>query len=68
MTRPSAPPAALGETAAKYHTPRFALVPALRKELEVLVPADRHPGRAWKQGPALTVSPAPRTQRPVRIG
>jgi hypothetical protein len=57
-----------GKTAAKYHTPRFLLVPALREELEVLVPADRHPGRAWKQGPALAVVPAPRTERPVRIG
>lgn len=59
-----------GKTAAKYHTPRFVLVPALSEELEVLVPADRHPGRAWKQGPALTLTvvPAPRTERPVRIG
>lgn len=57
-----------GKTAAKYHTPRFVLVPALREELEVLVPADRHPGRAWKQGPALAAVPAPRTERPVRIG
>ncbi|MFJ4526415.1 recombinase family protein [Streptomyces sp. NPDC088810] len=40
-----------GKTAAKYHTPRFVLVPALREELEIPVPADRHPGRAWKQGP-----------------
>ncbi|MEV0972049.1 recombinase family protein [Microtetraspora glauca] len=51
-----------GKTAAKYHTPRFVLVPALREELEIPVPADRGPGRAWKQGPA------PRTERPVRIG
>ncbi|WP_167161581.1 recombinase family protein [Streptomyces sp. MBT27] len=57
-----------GKTAAKYHTPRFVLVPALREELEVPVPADRHPGRAWKQGPSLAVVPAPRTERPVRIG
>ncbi|GAA1001236.1 recombinase family protein [Streptomyces rhizosphaericus] len=57
-----------GKTAAKYHTPRFVLVPALREELEVPVPADRGPGRAWKQGPALAVVPAPRTQQPVRIG
>ncbi|WP_443072319.1 zinc finger domain-containing protein [Streptomyces sp. NBC_01485] len=57
-----------GKTAAKYHTPRFVLVPALREELEIPVPADRHPGRAWKQGPALAVVPAPRTERPVRIG
>lgn len=34
-----------GKTAAKYHTPRFVLVPALREELEVPVPADRLPGR-----------------------
>jgi DNA invertase Pin-like site-specific DNA recombinase len=57
-----------GRTAAKYHTPRFVLVPALREELEIPVPADRLPGRAWKQGPALAVAPAPRTERPVRIG
>jgi DNA invertase Pin-like site-specific DNA recombinase len=59
-----------GQTAAKYHTPRFVLVPALREELEVPVPvpADRGPGRVWKQGPALAVVPAPRTERPVRIG
>ena len=56
-----------GKTAAKYHTPRFVLVPALREELEISVPADRAPGRAWKQQPALAV-PAPRTERPVRIG
>ncbi|MGH3982500.1 MAG: zinc finger domain-containing protein [Pseudonocardiaceae bacterium] len=47
------------KTAAKYHTPRFVLVPALREELEVPVPADRGPGRTWKQGPALAVVPAP---------
>ncbi|MFE9883003.1 recombinase family protein [Streptomyces sp. NPDC005784] len=57
-----------GKTAAKYHTRRFVLVPALREELEIPVPADRHLGRAWKQGPALAVVPAPRTERPVRIG
>ncbi|MFF4391969.1 MULTISPECIES: zinc finger domain-containing protein [unclassified Streptomyces] len=28
-----------GKTAAKYHTPRFVLVPALREELEIPVPA-----------------------------
>lgn len=57
-----------GKTAAKYHTPRFVLVPALREELEIPVPADRFPGRAWKQGPALAIVPTPRTERPVRIG
>ncbi|WP_328623939.1 hypothetical protein OHA88_02030 [Streptomyces sp. NBC_00353] len=45
---------------------RFVLVPALREELEIPVPADRLPGRAWKQGPALAVVPAPLTERPVR--
>jgi hypothetical protein len=44
-----------GKTAAKYHTPRFVLVSALREELEIPVPADRLPGRVWKQGPALAV-------------
>lgn len=57
-----------GKTTAKYHTPRLVLLPALREELEIPVPADRRPGRAWKQGPALAVVPAPRTERPVRIG
>ncbi|MFG2895190.1 recombinase family protein [Streptomyces sp. NPDC048248] len=57
-----------GKTAAKYHTPRFVLVPALREELQIPVPADRHPGRAWKQQPPLAIVPAPRTERPVRIG
>ncbi|MEU2979915.1 hypothetical protein ABZ678_23645 [Streptomyces hirsutus] len=57
-----------GKTAAKYHTPRFVLAPALREELEIPVPADRHPSRTWKQSPALAIAPAPRTERPVRIG
>ena len=43
-------------------------MPALREELDVPVPADRGPGRAWKEGPALTVVPAPRTERAIRIG
>jgi hypothetical protein len=38
-----------GKTAAKYHTPRFVLVPALREELEIAVPADRHPAGPGKQ-------------------
>ncbi|WP_198676650.1 hypothetical protein [Streptomyces atratus] len=33
-----------GRTATKYHTARFILVPALREELEELVPDDRGPG------------------------
>ncbi|WP_443072915.1 zinc finger domain-containing protein [Streptomyces sp. S465] len=42
-----------GKTAAKYHTPRFILVPTLREELEVLVPVSRGPGRPWKSGPLV---------------
>jgi hypothetical protein len=48
--------------------PRSVLVLTLREELDIPVPADRGPGRAWKQGPALAVVPVPRTERPVRIG
>ena len=36
-----------GKTAAWYHTARFILVPALREELNVVVPPDRAPGRPW---------------------
>ena len=50
-----------GKTTAKYHTPRFILLPALREDLEVRVPEDRGPGRAWKPGPA----PAARRRRPI---
>ena len=58
-----------GKTAAKYHTPRFILVPALREELHVLVPADRTPGRAWRPGPAPAETPQPRHEvRAIRIG
>lgn len=57
-----------GKTTAKYHTARFGLVPALHEELDVPVPADRGPGRAWIQGPALAVVPAQRTERAIRIG
>ncbi|MCX4606591.1 recombinase family protein [Streptomyces anulatus] len=58
-----------GKTASKYHTPRFILVPALREDLEVLVPADRGPGRTWQPGPALAVVPEPAAgARLVRIG
>jgi hypothetical protein len=57
-----------GKTATKYHTGRFVLVPALREELDVPVPADRWPGRSWRQGPALAVVPAARTERAIRIG
>ncbi|AJC54789.1 hypothetical protein [Streptomyces sp. 769] len=38
-----------GRLTAKYHTPRFILVPALREDLEPLVPADC-PVRASRGG------------------
>jgi hypothetical protein len=57
-----------GKTATKYHTPRFVLISALREELEVLIPADRSPGRCWKQGPTPASVPAQRTEKPIRIG
>lgn len=50
-----------GRTAIKYHIPRFLLVPALRDEHEVEVPADRGPGRPWRPG-------AGRPAQPIRIG
>ncbi|CAL9667991.1 hypothetical protein SUDANB176_07322 [Streptomyces sp. enrichment culture] len=57
-----------GKTATKYHTARFILVPALREELDVLVPEDRGPGRPWKQGPPVEAAPAAPAAKPIRIG
>ncbi|MFE0358855.1 recombinase family protein [Streptomyces nigra] len=57
-----------GKTTAKYHTPRFILVPALREELEVLVPDDRGPGRPWKPGPPVEQTPAAPAAVAIRIG
>jgi len=60
-----------GTTAAKYHTARFMLVPSLRDELAVPVPADRSPGRTWQAGPALAEEAAAATREnggPIRIG
>lgn len=48
-----------GDTAFRYHTARFVLVPELAGQPEVNVPGDRDPGRPWK---------APRSDGPVRIG
>ncbi len=42
-----------GDTAFRYHTARFVFVPELAGEPEVVVPADRGPGRPWT-GPAPT--------------
>jgi DNA invertase Pin-like site-specific DNA recombinase len=44
-----------GTTAIKYHTPRFLLVPELRDEHEVDVPADRGPGTPWRARPVTRV-------------
>ena len=60
-----------GKTAAKYHTARFTLVPSLREELAVTVPADRGPGRDWHP-PATTPQPPgaaePASTSVIRIG
>ncbi len=57
-----------GKTAAKYHTARFILVPALRENLAVTVPPDRGPGTAWKPRPVVDAAEAPLGGAPIRIG
>ena len=57
-----------GKTAAKYHTARFTLVPALREELHVTVPAGRGPGRPWTPGPARAGAEPEPAGKPIRIG
>ena len=57
-----------GKTAAKYHTARFILVPALRDELTVAVPADRGPGKKWTQGPEVAAAAPETNGAPIRIG
>jgi hypothetical protein len=57
-----------GKVAAKYHTARFVLAPALRDELAVPVPADRAPGHPWIPGPEVTAAPAAMSGPPIRIG
>lgn len=57
-----------GNTAIKYHTPRFLFVPSLRDAHELDVPDDRGPGRRWQAGPAIP-TPAPHgIGKAVRIG
>lgn len=56
-----------GNTAAKYHTARFTLVPALREDLAVPVPADRNPGAVWQPGPPVE-HPTPSPGAAIRIG
>jgi DNA invertase Pin-like site-specific DNA recombinase len=62
-----------GRVAAKYHTARFVLVPALREELAVTVPAHRggqaDPGARWAAGPPVPIAdPEASTAAPIRIG
>ena len=57
-----------GTAAGKDHTARFVLVPALREELAVVEPADRHPGKAWTQGPCVDPADQEHPGRPFRIG
>lgn len=58
-----------GKTAFKYHTARFTLVAALREDLDVAVPDDRGPGKAWMIRPAADDAPI-RVEGavPIRIG
>jgi hypothetical protein len=57
-----------GKTAVKYHTARFILVPSLRDEVAVSVPADRGPGRKWTQGPEVAPAAPETNGTPIRIG
>jgi len=57
-----------GKVAAKYHTPRFILVAALRDELAVAAPPVRGPGRAWVPGPEVTTAAPEPAGPPIRIG
>lgn len=55
-----------GNTAFRYHTERFILVPELAGEPEVLVPGDREPGRPQPPPPAAGRAHA--VDAPARIG
>lgn len=57
-----------GKVAARYHTARFILVPALREELTIAVPATRGPGTSWKPGPPIPAAQPQPTAAPIRIG
>ncbi len=52
-----------------YHTARFSLVAVLREDLDVAVPDDRGPGKAWMIRPAADEAPI-RVEGavPIRIG
>ena len=57
-----------GKVAVKYHTARFILVPALREELAVAVPAGRGPGTPWTPGPPIPAAGPQPAAAPIRIG
>ncbi|WP_318279675.1 MULTISPECIES: recombinase family protein, partial [Streptomyces] len=54
--------------ASSYHTGRFALVPALKAELAVKTPADRNPGKPWRQGAPVVQAPEATPGAAIRIG
>jgi DNA invertase Pin-like site-specific DNA recombinase len=56
-----------GKIAVKCHTARFILVPALKEDLEVAVPAAHGPGRIWGPG-AAPAAAAEVAGMPIRIG
>jgi DNA invertase Pin-like site-specific DNA recombinase len=57
-----------GKVAARYHTVRFILVPALREELAVAVPAGRGPRTPWKPCPSIPAAEPQPNAAPIRIG
>jgi DNA invertase Pin-like site-specific DNA recombinase len=57
-----------GDTAFRYHTGRFVLVPELAGEPEVVVPGDREPGRPWQPRPTPLNAQAHALDAPARIG
>ncbi|GGS95275.1 recombinase family protein [Streptomyces cinerochromogenes] len=57
-----------GKVAANYHTGRFALVPALKAELTVKIPADRNPGKRWVQGAPVPVVAEAVPGAAIRLG
>lgn len=58
-----------GNTAFRYHTPRFMVVPALQDRPEVLVPKDRGPGRPWQAPqPAVAAAEPGKRTGAIRIG
>jgi DNA invertase Pin-like site-specific DNA recombinase len=57
-----------GKVAARYHTARFILVPALREELAVAVPAGRGPRTPWKPCPSIPAAEPQPNAAPIRIG